>query len=878
MAPESVGPYRIRHKLGSGGMGDVYLAEDTRLGRQVALKSLTEKWARNPDARRRLVHEARAAAGLNHPNVAGIYDVVETAEASWIVMEYAPGETLAASLRRGPLTPEAVVWVGVQICDALGAAHARNIVHRDLKPANLMLSPEGHLKVLDFGLAKSLDLDSGSSAPDASSDDLSGGGRLVGTLPYVPPEHILGERVDERSDIYSAGVVLFELLSGRRPFDHADKKALAQAIVDGDPPDLQALRPEAPEALVKVVKRAMAREPSERPPTAGALRAELGQLSGAQSGWQTITDLHRPLGVHSRSSSSRRRQRRRGRALAAAISTMVALGVYWAFLTFWNKPPAISGHPPVVAVLPLSNASGDLAFDHLAIGFADVIVNALAGLPDVSVVSRSAVMEAREHKKDMAALARELGADLLVDGSVQRSADRVRVAMSVVKARSRVVDWSRVFEGRSDDMLSLQLKVAEAVAQAVKGGRVTAQELERIQRAMPASEAALSKYGEARKLLDRADVTGNVDRALTCFAEALRSEPKFALAEAGLAEAYWAKYMQTKEPRFADAARGALDRALAIAPDQVQVRLALAQHLGKTGKVDEAVTELGRVARLQEGSDEAHRLLGELLQSEGRTEEGLAELRRALALRPDFWKNHDALGLAFFDLGRYQEAATAWGRVTELLPDSSWGYEQLAAALYAAGDRTQAARHYRRAVEIDPSPQAWSALGAIAYAEGRYAEARNDIEAALRLDPRFASGYRNLGDVLARQRDPAGARRSYEKAVELAQELVEVNPANGLTLARLAVYLAKAGRMDKALSTIDEAVRLAPDKVDVQYRMAVVYALSGRPAEARVALDRALVGGYSRALARDDEDVAFLLPEGSLDAAGRPRSEERRSQ
>ena len=858
--PDSVGPYRIVRKLGSGGMGEVYLADDTRLGRQVALKSLSQQWAQAPDARRRLTHEARSAAGLNHTNIAAIYDVVETAETSWIVMEYAPGESLAEALRRGPLPKEAVVWVGVQLCDALSAAHGRSIIHRDLKPANLMMGPDGHLKVLDFGLAKTLDLDRAALGESSASLDLSGEGRLVGTLPYVPPEHILGERVDERSDIYAAGVVLFELLTGRRPYDGPDKKAIVQAIVDGHPPDLAALRPDLPDELVRVVRRAMARDPADRPPTAGALRAELQQLSGAQSGWKTLTDLQRPFGLRTSSGFSRRWRRHRKRiGLGAGTAALLAL----AFFLYWSRrpaPPPTSSRPPVIAVLPLSNATGEAAQDALAIGFADLIVNALTGLPDVNVISRAAVLEQQQHLREPTRLARELGADMLVDGSMQRSADRMRIALSLVRAGTNVVGWSRVFEGKASEIFELQRSVAEAVAQAVRG-RVSARDLELIERALPRNEAALRKYGEAREMLDRADVSGNSLRAASLFQEALALDPTFAPAAAGLAAAHWSRFAETKDSRAVAEARQAMDRALRLDPDQTAVRLSLAQHLANTGKAREALAELERVIALQPSSDEARRHRGTLLLALGRVEEGMAELREAITLRPGYWRNHYELGIAYYDLGRYRDATAAWSRVVHLQPDSAWGHLVLGVAQQAEGKREEAQRSYRKSVDLDPSPQAWSNLGQVLYLEGRYDEARDAYEAALRLDPKHAPSYRNLGDLYRRLGDEDRARRRYERALELQSELVGLNPDSALDHARLAVYQAKAGRSPEALASIERAVGLAPENVEVLYRKAVVFALSGRP-EARQVVELVLARGYSRALALEDEDLSGVLPPG----------------
>lgn len=273
-----IGPYRIVCRIGAGGMGEVYLAEDTRLRRKVALKTFTRAVIGGADARKRLLREARAIAALNHPNIAAIYDIIDTEERTHIVMEYVPGETLAARIAGGPLIPEEVIKVGIQLSEALATAHARGVIHRDLKPSNLLLTPEGTVKILDFGLARIERVHSLGSDSMLSSD-LTPEGRLVGTPPYLPPEHILGSGLDARSDIYSLGVVLFEALTGRRPFEGKDPHSLAKAIVSGPTPSVRDLNPAVPADLDALVSRTMAKDPQHRHASASQVAEELRQLA-----------------------------------------------------------------------------------------------------------------------------------------------------------------------------------------------------------------------------------------------------------------------------------------------------------------------------------------------------------------------------------------------------------------------------------------------------------------------------------------------------------------------------------------------------------------------------------------------------------------------
>ena len=434
-SPDRVGPYLVRARLGAGGMGEVFLAEDTRLGRQVALKSVSEEWAREPAARRRLLREARAAAALNHPGIAAVYDVLEPGDSAYIVMEYVPGETLARKLAAGPVGVQTTLFVGIQLCEALAAAHAKGILHRDIKPSNVVLTPEGRLKVLDFGLARALSAaesdESLGSLPPASR------GRIAGTPAYIPPERYEGASPGETEDVYSTGVLLYELLSGRRPFTGADVAHLAAAILGGRPAPLSSVAPGVPRALASVVERAMARQPRDRQPTALALRDDLERV-------RAFSDLD------TRTSATVARTPRRKLALLAAASAAVVL-LALGFGHPSTRPAAPAARPPavpVVLVLPLVNATGQSGDEPMGTGLADVVVAALARIPRVNVLSLAAGRDCARARRDLACAA-SIGADYVLDGSLQRQRDQVRVTLSLVDRRVAAGRLERVVRRRT---------------------------------------------------------------------------------------------------------------------------------------------------------------------------------------------------------------------------------------------------------------------------------------------------------------------------------------------------------------------------------------------------------------------------------------------
>jgi serine/threonine-protein kinase len=836
-------------------MGEVYLAEDPRLRRLVALKRLSDPDLARPEARRRLLREARAAARLNHPNVASVYDVLESGSGVHIVMEYVPGESLAARLRRGRLELPSALMMGIRLADALAEAHAMGVIHRDLKPANVIVTPDDRVKILDFGLAKAHGgPDSGPPSSSGSVDLPADQVRVVGTPPYMPPETFLGCAPDVRGDVYSLGVTLFEMLAGRRPFPGQDMAAVEAAVLSSAAPHVRDVDPALPASLDAVVARAMARNPAERFGSAAELAAALREQEELLSEALTLSGRFRRA-----RRLSLREARRLGGASVAAVAVATSAYLVWRATNPVTLRPAAPPGTAVVAVLPLANATGNPANDHLGAGIADVLITTLARVPGVTMISRSATLPYRQPNRDVSTIARELGADLVVDGAVQSQPSRgaVRVTLSLLRPQSKLVAWSRAYDGAFSEMFALQTEAATALSEALQVS-LTPEDRRRLQNPPTTNVEALADYAQARSFLERPDVKGNAEKSIALMQSAVSRDPRFARAHAGLGEAYWRRFQETSDLEWADKAVLEATESLRLDPDESSGHRTLAILYAGKGRSQQAAEELRRAIALEPANDEAHKLLGQMLFDQGKRDEGLIELKQAIALRPHYWGNHHALGVRYLDAGRYAEAAAAFRRIVELQPDSPQGFYMLGTVFLTSGDTAQAIANLNRAIALGPQSASFTNLGDALAQEGRLAEAAAAFEEAARLAPKSPIKQRNLGDIYLKLGHPAKAHQAYGRAVELCREHLEVNPRDGRMMAMLAVYEAKLGRRRDALEHADQAVGLSPALGDVLYRRAVVLALLQRSEESLAVLEQAFSRGYSRKVAAADEDLSGL--------------------
>ena len=814
-------------------MGEVFLADDTRLHRPVALKAVTDSGA--PDAAQRIIAEARAAARLNHPNIATVHDIVEQDGRTYIVMEYVDGTPLSEELRRGPMRIERIVEIGAEIAGALAYAHERGVLHRDVKPANVMLTADGHAKLLDLGIARLVA--TGGKAATTSATMAP----RAGTAAYMSPERILGAEPSALDDVYSLGVLLFELTTGRRPFEGTDALQVSVAIATDQPPEVMALRPDAPEPLASVIKRAMARDRKRRP-AAGEMATALHELASGSA----------PTSAAPRAGRGRRTAL--WGSLAVAIVALAGMTAVW--MTAARTPRY--GRGPV-AVLPAVNLSNDAVAEQIGNGLVTLLAGNLTSVPGVTVAPPSASAAYRGPARDLSKAAQELGAAFLVAVDVQRDGEHLRLNGKLLHAGTPEPLWAATFAG---DVLAVHRELIQGVADALEREGLFPKRLSRAERAamlrLPTNDvAALLAYSRGRASLD-VRTKETIDSAIAEFEDATRRDPRFGLAQAALSDSYATKFNFTKDAVWIERARQAAERALSAEPRSSSVHIALARVYTATGEFEAALTQAQVAAQLSPESDDAYRLLGRIRSQRGDHAGAREALARAIALREPYWANHYELGFALFRAGSYKEAIKPFARVTELRPNLASGYQMLGTMHHYAGEVDKAIGHYQHALRLGESASAYANLGFAYYSAGEPAQSLAHYQKSLQLDPRSASTLRSLGDVYAKLGRRPEARDAYTRAIAEGEERARINPRDGRTIALIALCEAKLGRLDAALRHAAEAEALAPSDNEIAYKGAVVRGLAARQDEALASLTLAVALGYPPELARQDEDLRAL--------------------
>jgi TolB-like protein/Tfp pilus assembly protein PilF len=760
MLGETISHYRIEAELGRGGMGVVYRAHDQRLRRDVALKLLPGELSADEAARERLLHEARTASQLNHPHICVIHEVGEAEGQAYIAMELVEGRPLAGLVPSEGLPAEKVVRYGIQLADALAHAHQRRVIHRDLKTSNVMVTPEGRAKILDFGLARQLRSEERAEAT-RSQQSLEAAGGLAGTLAYMPPEVLRGDEPGASGDIWALGVVLYELAAGRLPFEGRTGFALSSAILQQAPRPL----PEKTGAgLRSVIQRCLEKDPGQRYQSAGEVRAALEALQSDRPETARVADL--PAA----------RAARRGWVVAAIGAAVLALAAAVAF-DLGGLRSRFSGGPASqkiesVAVLPLENLSGDPQQDYFADGMTEALISNLAQIHTLRVISRTTVMRYKNARKPLPEIARELGVDAVMAGSVIRSGERVRVSAQLIEAATDRHLWARQYDRDLRDILALQSEVARAVAAEIQA-EVSPEVHARLAASRSVNPEAYDAFLRGQALSRRENRDDNA-AAIELLEKAVRLDPNSAEAHAELARAYRIRGFQfsPQEPEWDQKALETVNRGLALDPRSAEAHLARGTLVWAPAhgfQHEEAIREFRRAIELSPSLDEAHHQLGLVYLHVGLLDQAQRAAEEAVRLNPGNTLALYRTGVVKLYQGRYQQAMDVFSRIPSDFNPALVAYQN-AWTLFYLGRKNEAqktAESYLAAHPEDVGGLLTSVQALLAADAGDARRAEEKAQAAARLGKGYGHFHHtayNIGTAYALLKRPGEAVRWLEAA------------------------------------------------------------------------------------------------------------------
>jgi serine/threonine protein kinase/Flp pilus assembly protein TadD/TolB-like protein len=840
MVGRTVSHYHVQEKLGGGGMGVVYRAEDTRLGRSVALKFLTENLAHDARHLERFKVEARASSALSDPHICSIHDVGEFEGQPYLVMEFLEGETLKERVGGSQLPLGEAVGYAIEVARGLEAAHAKGVIHRDLKPGNIFLTVEGRIKILDFGLAKLVRTephDTAASAAPTFSDTLTGTGMQIGTVGYMSPEQVEGGGLDGRSDLFSLGVVLYQLCTGQTPFAGANAVAVMNRILNHQPPPPSSLNGEIPADLERIILRLLEKRPATRYQSAEELRVDLeGVRHRLDATGESPT---RPLG----SSRSRKLLRRLGPVLRSAVPILllVVIALLLARRFDWYAIP----DQKHLVVLPFTCMGTDEARGGFCDGLVEILTSRLTRLEQPAgsllVVPASEVFS--EGITNAAQARRRFGVNLAVSGIVWSRSEGVQVALNLIDIRrGRQIRSAETVSTREETSALVEWAVAEVAAMIQLG--VSPDILTVLAAGASGVPQAEDFHIQGRGYLSRTDRPGNIDLAIGLFERALALDPSYARGHAALGEAYWEKYAFTYDARWIEKATASVLRALDLDPELAEARVTLGRVYRGTGRYEDAVREFLGVVASHPADAYAHLRLARAYESLGDVERAETTHKRAIELRAGDWKTHQELGYFYYFQGRIPEAVKAFEHARDLTPDNHHVYNDLGACYIVLGRRDEAERAFLKSIDAEPNFMAYSNLGTMHFQEGDFQRAAELYEEAAELDE---GNYEVWGNLGAARRGAGGgdaADDAYGRAAELAAERHAIDPRDPLVAAHLAVYYAELGRREESRALLDEVAESALQNHFVLHHAVNAYETMGDREEALAWLRRGVERGY----------------------------------
>jgi tetratricopeptide (TPR) repeat protein/TolB-like protein len=851
MNDQTVSHYRIQEKLGAGGMGVVYKAEDIRLGRLVALKFLPENAAVEAHALERFKREARTASALDHPNICTIYEIDEDQGRPFIAMQLLEGQTLRDRIGDKPIPLGTLLDWGLQIADALQAAHAKGIMHRDIKPANIFITTREQAKILDFGLAKltAPDLGSSSSPTMSMSAQLTHTGAAVGTVAYMSPEQARGEPLDVRTDLFSFGVLLYEMATGRQAFSGPTWAVTVHAILGQSPVSLNESMPGLPQRLQEIIDKALVKNREQRYQSAAEIHADLLQLKKDYESGKSLTST--------RTAAIWSPKRKLQLAVAAGCAALLIAAAVWGPRLLHRVRSAAGTAPSIalenglqkksIAVLPLAAIADDPKLTVFGKGLLEDVAAKLSQLSanhDLEIIAPRALEDRKV--ATLADAKKEFGVNLGLAISLKQDGDLVRASYSLIDTGTGKNLAGDSITAPVSDLFTIEDKLTSGVADALHISLHT-EERQALGAHATTLPEAYQYFLEGQGYLRHSSEREALTSAEIVFKQALKLDPNYGPAEAGLGETYWYLYAMTKEKRWIEPAQQACAKATELGNAGAEGHVCLGTIENGTGQFEKAAEQFQQAVQLDPVDDQAYWHLAEAYQNLNQLDKAEETYKRTIGVRPEYWRGYSALGVFYISQAEYEKAQAMFEKAASLRPNDYRDYSNLGAALLYEGKDEEATRALEKSIAIRPSHYAYDDLGVAYLRLHKFDQAARSTQEALKLEDSDYQAWGNLGDAYYYGGNQSAATESYKKAISLAEQKLKINPRDTEVLSDLASYWAMLGNRSRALDYLDR-FQVGKNDKELLFQAALVYNQFHETGTALEWLSKALAAGYSKSV------------------------------